>query len=64
MEKRELQTERLTALPMRYETSFIFVRGVNFALVSQSNTNVQLTDTSLGIFNMASQGNSSTVMQH
>jgi len=49
---------------MRYETSFIFVRGVNFALVSQSNTNVQLTDTSLGIFNMASQGNSSTVMQH
>ena len=64
MEKRDLRTERLAALPMRYETSFIFVHGVNIALVSQSNTNVQLTTTSLGAFNLASQGNLSSVSQH
>lgn len=64
MEKRDLRTERLTTLPMRYETSFIFVHGVNIALVGQSNTNVQLTGGSLGTFNLASQGNSSGIWQH
>jgi hypothetical protein len=64
VEKRELRSERLTALPMRYETAFIFVHGVNVALVSQSNTNLQLTEGSFGTFNAAAQSNSSGIWQH
>jgi hypothetical protein len=64
VEKRELQSERLVALPMRYETAFIFVRGVNIAQVYQSNTNVQIVDNSFGVFNTAIQGNASSITQH
>jgi len=48
---------------MRYETAFIFVRGVNIAQVYQSNTNVQIVDNSFGVFNTAIQGNASSITQ-
>jgi len=63
VEKRELRSERLIALPMRYETAFIFVHGVNIAQVYQSNTNVQIAEHSFGVFNAAIQGNASSITQ-
>ena len=58
-----LRNEKLEVLPMRYETFFLFVRHVNVALVSQSNTNVQAVSDSAFVSNWAVQGNSSSITQ-
>jgi len=64
MTSTNLRNEKLEVLPMRYETFFLFISHVNVALVSQSNTNVQLASNSALVGNWVQQGNSSTVTQH